>query len=682
MSHKEPMLELFLFETNQLLEDLEQQVLSSEKDGYAKSINEIFRIMHTIKGSAAMMLLNNIAELAHAVEDLFFYLREEKPGEIDTSKISDLVLEGLDFIHNELRKVENDVPADGNAGKLIGRLKEYLQGLKEENPKMSGTESMAVESSQAKFYISSEISSPKIALPTFQAVITFAEDCDFLDLRAVAVVNNFKDIVSDITLLPEDFVDNAEKIRMIQEIGLCVRFKSGLSLLELQDRLMKNAFVREVKLEIVQPNEEVTPAIKPKNKQIILDDEEKENIVPVEKMNQKNEKNNPAQIKQSLISVNLGKLDILMDLVGEMVIAEAMVTRHPELDGLPLDGFYKAARQLRKLTNELQDVVMSIRMVPVAATFQKMQRIVRDMSRKLKKDVEIEIIGEDTEVDKNIIEHISDPLMHLIRNAIDHGIETGDERIGKGKSRAGKITLEAKSAGGDVLILIKDDGRGLNREKILAKAKKNGLISKPDHELTDKEIFAYILLPGFSTKEQVSEFSGRGVGMDVVMKGTEKVGGTVLIDSTVDAGTVITLKIPLTLAIIDGMIMKVGFSQYTVPTTSIRESFRLQSEAIIVDPDGNEMVLIRGECFPIVRLHKLFKVDTRITRIEEGVVMMVENNEKGLCLFADELLGEQQVVVKALPKYIKKVKGVAGCTLLGNGSISLILDVAALIQLI
>ncbi|GAE87690.1 signal transduction histidine kinase CheA [Acetivibrio straminisolvens JCM 21531] len=358
-----------------------------------------------------------------------------------------------------------------------------------------------------------------------------------------------------------------------------------------------------------------------------------------------------------------------------------MVTQNPDLEGLQLDNFHKAARQLNKLTNELQDVVMSIRMVPLSMTFQKMNRIVRDMGKKLNKSIELEIIGEETEVDKNIIERISDPLIHLIRNAVDHGLEDAEERVAKGKPPAGKITLEAKNAGGDVWIFVKDDGRGLNREKILKKARVAGLIHKPENELTDKEIYSFIFTPGFSTKDNVTEFSGRGVGMDIVSNNISMVGGTIFVDSVPDNGTIISIKLPLTLAIINGMSIKVGKSRYTIPTISIKESFKVKNEAIITDSEGNEMIMVRGEVYPIVRLHRFYKIDTAVTDINDGIIVMVENDSKVICIFADELLGEQQVVVKALPKYIKKVKGIGGCTLLGDGSISLILDIAGLVDI-
>ena len=356
-----------------------------------------------------------------------------------------------------------------------------------------------------------------------------------------------------------------------------------------------------------------------------------------------------------------------------------MVTQNPDLRGLALENFEKAARQLKKITSELQDIVMSIRMVPLSATFQKMNRIVRDMSKKLEKSVRLQIIGKQTEVDKNIIEHISDPLMHLIRNAIDHGIRIlKSQAVPKERMKPGLITLEAKNAGGDVLIIVKDDGKGLDREKILKRARENGLVNRPESELSNRDIYSLIFLPGFSTKESISEFSGRGVGMDVVSKNIGKINGSVSVDSTPDEGTVVTIKVPLTLAIIGGMNIQVGKAIYTIPTISVREAFRPGENDVFEDTEGNEMIMIRGQCYRILRLHRIFKIHTDVTRMHEGILIMVESDNRTICVFADALLGEQQVVVKGLPGYIKNVKGLAGCTLLGNGDISLILDMAQL----
>jgi two-component system chemotaxis sensor kinase CheA len=271
--------------------------------------------------------------------------------------------------------------------------------------------------------------------------------------------------------------------------------------------------------------------------------------------------------------------------------------------------------------------------------------------------------------------------MHLIRNAVDHGIEDYELRISKGKEKVGKVILEAKNSGSNVFVIIKDDGKGLKKEKLLEKARKNGLLEKPESEMTDQEIYNLILIPGFSTKENVTEFSGRGVGMDVVAKNLEAVGGSVTVDSLEDLGTTITLKIPLTLAIIDGMNIKVGDSRYTIPITAIKESFRPKESDLLVDPDGNEMIMVRGQCHPILRLHKYYNVNTNINEFIEGILIMVEHDDITFCIFADELLGQQQVVVKALPNYIKKkrkISGLSGCTLLGDGNISLILDIGGL----
>ncbi|MCL1861949.1 MAG: chemotaxis protein CheA, partial [Defluviitaleaceae bacterium] len=377
-----------------------------------------------------------------------------------------------------------------------------------------------------------------------------------------------------------------------------------------------------------------------------------------------------------MISVNVNKLDALLNLMGELVISEAMVTQNSELDGLQLESFNKETRQLRKIISNLQQTVMGMRMVPLSATFFRMHRIVRDMCRQLDKDVQLDIVGEETEVDKNIIEHIADPIMHIIRNSIDHGIELKEERAKTDKSPKARVLLEAKNAGGDVLIIIKDDGRGINTEKVLKKAKANGLTTRPDAEYTDREIQQFIFLPGFSTNEQVTAFSGRGVGMDVVSSNLEIVGGTALVDSVPGEGTTFTLKIPLTLAIIEGMSVLVAGAQYTIPIVHIIKSFKAQPENLFTDPSGNEMITERGEIFNIVRLHEFFNIDGAVTDVCEGTLIMLENGEHVVCLLVDDLIGQQQAVVKSMPKYFKKVRGLSGCTLLGNGDISLIIDVA------
>lgn len=675
----DPMMDVFIYETSQQVEQLEQSVINVESEGgySSNSINEIFRIMHTIKSSAAMMLFNNVSTVAHSTEDLFYFIRESKPHNVDSSSLCDLVLEGIDFIKLELEKIKNGDAADGDAEELIERIKEYLKVLKENND-VTNIVNKAVSNKKQQFYISANKSVQQINKYIFKATIRFQDGCEMENIRAFTITHNLKDITEEFRHIPEDIIDNDNSSEIIKKDGFIIYIKTNKSYGDMENFFMQVAFLEQMELtqldnedeyNIIDNNDVSDDRIE--LPQLSKQVSEKEVIVGSNYQN------------QSIISVNVQKLDKLMNLVGEMVIAEAMVTQNPDLEGLTLNNFQKAARQLRKITGELQDTVMSIRMVPLGPTFVKMNRIVRDMSKKLNKEVHLDIIGEDTEVDKNIIEHIGDPLMHIVRNAVDHGIETVDERVSKGKPKSGTITLEAKNAASEVLIIIKDDGKGLNKDKILQKAMQNELLQKSPEDMTDKEIFNLIFLPGFSTKEAVTEFSGRGVGMDVVTKNIESVGGSIHVDSIEGEGSTITLKIPLTLAIIDGMNIRVGNSRYTIPTIAIKESFRPKENEAFKDPDGNEMVMIRGKCYPILRLHELYNVQTSINNLHEGIVIIIENENKAVCLFADGLLGEQQVVVKALPNYIKcikKIRGLAGCTLLGDGSISLILDVDSLIS--
>jgi len=701
------MLELFIFETYQLIDQLEQALLDFEKGNKLEdSINEIFRIMHTIKGSAAMMLYDNISTLAHSMEDLFFYLREEKPENVEYSKIIDIVFEGIDFIKAETAKVENGLEPDGSSEELKEKARKYLEQLKESNPSDNNSKYERKkdnqEDSDQKYYIRSDKNGQVLTTNKYEAVIFFEDGCEMENIRAFSIIHDLESIAEIVSYTPQDVLENNESSLVIRNEGFKVVFKTDLGIDEVKKRLSQTILLKDLQvyltddvLEGFEINDSEknnlntdgdNSVVSSKEKKIELDDNADQKLVDNSKKTEdgknleENAKDNGKEQsknagKQSVISVNIAKLDRLMDLMGELVIAEAMVTQNPDLKGLELNNFNKAARQLNKITSELQDIVMSIRMVPLAMTFQKMNRIVRDMSKKLDKLVELEIIGEDTEVDKNIIERISDPLIHLIRNSIDHGIEKDDERVANGKPPTGKLVLEAKNAGGDVWIIVKDDGRGLNKEKILERARANGLLFKPESELTDREIYSFIFLPGFSTKESVTEFSGRGVGMDIVMKNIEMIGGSVHVDSTPGEGTTFSIRFPLTLAIIDGMIIAVGNNKYTIPTVAILESFRIKNEAIIHDEMGNEMIMVRGECYPVVRLYKRFGVETEVTDLTEGIMIMIEGENKRMCIFADALLGQQQVVVKALPKYIKKVNGIAGCTLLGDGDISLILNV-------
>lgn len=666
------MLDVYLFETSQMIGQMEEIVLSNEKASCYddESINEIFRIMHTIKGSSSMMMFENISTLAHSIEDLFFYIRDEKPKNIDYGILTDLVLVCIDYCKAEVEKIKVGDTPNGDYSDLQNRIVSFLASIKNSNERCSYNpkDSKKRDTNAKSNAYSGEF---------YKAIIFFEEGCQMENIRAFSVIRDLPQSFKKVHYLPSDIMDNDESINIIQKEGFQIYFQTDCSYTSVQNRLLHIVFLRNLELIKLDNDEGIN--------KLFRENMAEERKIPV-KDNHKTDQSCtketqifPAQ--QSIISVSVPKLDRLMDLVGEMVLAEAMVIQNKDLNGLVLDNFYRASRQLNKITNEVQDMVMAIRMVPLSATFHRMNRLVRDISKKLNKEVKLEIYGEETEVDKNIIEHISDPLMHLVRNALDHGIETPEERIKKGKPPCGTVTLEAKNAGGDVLIIVKDDGQGLDKKKILKKAKENKLLKKPESNMFDKEIFELILLPGFSTNDKVTEYSGRGVGMDVVINNIEMLGGSVFIDSRQNHGTVITLKIPLTLAIIDGMNIKVGDSNYTIPTVSIKEFFRPNEQNVITDPDGNEMIMVRGQCYPVLRLYQLFNVKGARMTISEGIIIMVEQDERTLCVLADELLGQQQVVVKALPEYVsrsKKIKGLSGCTILGNGSISLILDIAGI----
>ena len=494
------------------------------------------------------------------------------------------------------------------------------------------------------------------------------------NLRALLVVNTIKEVCDNVTYVPADIENNADTCKTIIEEGFLVNFASEKPQLVFQTIESTPCVKSYEVIEDAAPKAEAPKAEAPKAAAPAQSKEQINNAIATK----------GGGAKQSLISVNLNKLDTLVDLVGEIVITEAMVTSNPDLKGLRLDNFQKAARQLRKLNSELQDAVMSIRMVPISGAFNKMTRIVRDMKVKLNKDVDLIFEGEETEVDKSIIDQLNDPLMHMVRNSMDHGIEDNvEDRIAAGKSPKGKITLSAYNASGEVIIVIADDGGGINPEKVLAKAEKNGILTRPANEYSEKEILNMIMLPGFSTNEQVTEYSGRGVGMDVVRKNIEKIGGSVSVDSKFGQGTSFIIKIPLSLSIVDGMEVSVGQSIFTIPINSIKESFKAKPSQLVKDTDGKEMIMIRGECFPLIRLYDMYDLEPATDDLYEGIVILVEAEGKRACLLADELIGEQQVVVKPfsplLNNYNVKQNGMAGCSILGDGSITIILDVGNII---
>ena len=678
-------LDMYIYETGTLLEQLETIVLEAEKaDTFSQeNVNEIFRIMHTIKGSSAMMEFDTLATVAHRIEDMFFIIREgtmSVVSEENRPALFDVVFQSIDFFRGEVEKVESGEPLDKDIDSFLTNINTLIAKIKGEEPPAPAPAPEAAGSS-APAPAPAAAPAGNAAFPHALRV-NFEEGCGMESLRAFMLVTAVKDVCgeADFTFEPANVENDSSTTESIIDNGFHLMFRNE------QDRASAIATIKTVgsvqgyQAYECTPPEEKPAAPAPAAAAPVQSAAPAAAPAPAAAA--------PAPVaqqqhpKETLISVNLSKLDQLSAVVGEIVITESMVTSSPDLKGLALDAFSKSARQLRKLTDELQDVSMSLRMVPVSSVFQKMTRIVRDMTKKLNRPAKLTLIGENTEVDKTIVDSIGDPIMHMIRNSMDHGIEeTQEERIAAGKDPVGEIILSARDTGSEVIIEIIDDGRGVNDEAVLAKAIRQGIAS-PDMDYSHREILNFLLAPGFSTNTEVTEFSGRGVGMDVVKRGVEELGGSVSISSELGKGMTTTIRIPLTMAIMDGMEVSVGDSIFTIPINNILSTMKVAAGEVIHDSSSGEIIKCQGNFYPIIRARELYQLQGGYTSVEDGVLLWLEAGDHSYCLFVDELLGQQQVVVKQLPAYVNsyniKSYGINGCTLRSDGSISIILDVASL----
>ena len=708
----EDMLDMYLFENQQLLEKLQETVLEQKDEECfdEDAINEIFRTMHTIKGSSGVMMFDAITAVSHKLEDIFYVLRESHPENVPHLQLVEHVLEVSDFITEELDKIQNGDAADGDSSEIIQRLDKFLKMIKGETDKEEKQEAPKKDTSAQRFYIAPVASNTS---KYFRIKITYNEGVNLVNVHAYKAVYALKEIAEDLIYYPEDIISDESSAEQILENGFDILLqtqakeadireivKEGydvkkVDVLECTEAEYKQGFGDEepmIMIDLESSVEEIEAKAERTQEQIMAEAKKKA-LVPGDFVIQAKEpgkakklaKDKPKKAdKATYINVDVSKMDQLMDLIGELVISQSVVLQNPDLrvPGLNLDNFNKSAAQMVKISTDLQNVIMSMRMVPLTNTFQKMNRIVFDVSRKLGKDIDFVMVGETTEVDKNIVEHISDPLMHLVRNSVDHGIEMPEDRAAAGKTERARVTLSAKTESGKVWITVEDNGKGLDRQQIMNKARNQGLLdySKPESAYTDKEVFQFITLPGFSTKEKVTEYSGRGVGMDVVLSNIASIGGSLEIESEKGKGSRMILKIPLTLAIIDGIVMRVGDTSFVIETGAVKEFVSVTEDMMIRDPDHREFVMIRGACYPVLRVGDRYRLSGYQTEVEKGMMVIMEVDGQQICLFVDSLVGKQEIVVKPIPSYVKKVKGLSGCTQLGDGSIALILDGAGLVD--
>lgn len=605
MSINDSLMEVYVYENLQLLDQLDELLLAVEREGRFSPahIDAIFRILHTIKGSSAMMGYDALTGLSHVMEDLFDHLRARGAPSAGQRRICDLAFACGDFLRGEIQALQDGILPRRSAAALIEEIRAYAASLKDETPAAPDGETTAPTPHE----------SAGVEGRIVVAKVFFEKGCKMENVRAFGIIKSLEGLYHKIATVPEDVLSDDSEDEIVND-GFTLYLDTSERMETIEAKIREAFFVQSLHIEQTGGGGATADTFDPRPQAQGGSDR----ALP--------EAGGDGALagKQNFMSVRLDKLDSLMDLVGEIVITESTVIRNPEIARLNLPSFEKAARQLRKLTDELQDIVMSIRMIPISATFHRLERIVRDMGHKVGKEIRLEMSGEDTEIDKNVIDILADPLMHIVRNCVDHGIEPAHDRERRGKPAQGLITLDARNTGGDVVIAIGDDGLGLDRDAILNKAGERGLLTKPPEQMTDKEAYALIFAPGFSTRESVTEYSGRGVGMDVAIKNVEKVGGSVALDSVRGEGTAVQIRVPLTLAIIPGMQVRVGASSYIVPILNIVQSFKPKAGDAFADPGSNEIILLRGKACPVFRLERLFGVKGDAARLEDGILMVIE----------------------------------------------------------
>ena len=712
--------QVFFDEAEELLAEMERLLLAVDVDAPdAEDLNAIFRTAHSVKGGASTFGVNDMTEVTHILETLLDRIRK---GEMAlTSEHVDAFLAAKDILKMQLDGHRHGAEVDQDA---VGDVRMMLQSLTQDVPVIALSPlAPAFNAGEAKVVDHSGGRRYRLELPVMahREVTALGAELGLMghvsitpldkDRNAMVVTTHesLDDIIAicSFVLNPEDMIvaelpaldarqarqENAERAKVEQDLGYGFFDETelhptakvggdGYGFFQPLEEIRANAEAGADDARgygFFQPVEQIRAAAG-----IVIEapgpasvEEEKKAAKKEEK--EKADKGHGPGAESSSIRVSIEKVDQLINLVGELVITQAMIEQRVDtLDPMAHERLLNSVSQLTRNTRDLQEAVMSIRMMPMDFVFSRFPRMVRDLAAKLGKKVDFITNGAATELDKGLIERIVDPLTHLVRNSIDHGIEMPDVRRAAGKSDAGRLFLSAAHQGGNIVIEVADDGGGLNREKILAKAQQNGL--PLSENMSDAEVWQLIFAPGFSTADVVTDVSGRGVGMDVVKRNITAMGGVVDIRSAKGFGTTISISLPLTLAILDGMSIRVGEEVYILPLGFVIESLQPAPEDVKEISGKGRVIKVRGEYLPLVPLYQMFDIAPRYTDPCQGIVVIIETDGRKAGLFIDDLVGQQQVVVKNLESNYRKVAGISGATILGDGGVSLILDVAALIR--
>ncbi len=658
-------LDTFFEESAEGLDAMESGLLNMQ-EGAADNelINTIFRGAHSIKGGSATFGLSEVAEFTHHMETLLDEMRAGKRAV--ARELVDVLLESVDCLRAMLAASKGGDAHNPERAKVLSERMGRMLGVAVESAESVNSENSTSGSQSAVGAGWRIVFSP-------HAHLYRTGNDPVRMLRELAELGDFK-VECDTSRLPH-FADAQP-----EECTLAWTIELRGEIAEQRVREVFDWVDGDCDLSIRKLAAD--PAVKSSQEAAGIDIKAPETDIKPKKPDAKAPIPDPRSASEATsIRVGIDKVDALINMVGELVITQSMLGQvGKDFDMSRVEKLMHGLSQLERNTRELQESVMRIRMMPISFAFQRFPRMVRDLSQKLTKKIDLRMSGEQTELDKTVMEKIGDPLVHLVRNSVDHGIEMPDVRRAAGKSETGLVTLNAFHQGGNIVIEIKDDGAGLPRDKIIAKARKQGLLGA-DEEPDDDKVCELIFMAGFSTAEQVSDVSGRGVGMDVVRKNIKALGGSVDVKSEPGKGSTFTIHLPLTLAIMDGQSVLVGQENYIIPLVSIVESIQLKPGMVNLVAGQGEVMRLRDEVMPVLRLYKIFNVASQVTDLHRGLLVVVEGEGKRVGLFVDELMGQQQVVIKSLETNFRKVAGVSGATILGDGTVALILDIPGLIQL-